>query len=158
MTNKIGGFEKVLSKLPDAEKARLTKEAEAYFRIAFDYQLEPRYNFSSISAVLHPNCYIGSEPNRTLTDAEKLELFNAFSKFVEDSVTMTYNQVEEKYGGHPPDKDDRKIDDGEECSAFHYQMAVDGLGKTARIHGHIKNGHFVVTRMDWSHRFHTKKH
>ena len=156
MTNKIGGFEKVLSNLSEAEKSKLTKLSEAYFKIVFDYQLEPRYNFSSINTVFHPDCYGNGKSDRTLVDTEKLELFSAFSKFVEDCVQLTYNQVEEKYGGHPPDSDDKKINKGGECSVFHYQMATNGLGKTARIHGYIKDGYFVVIRMDWSHSFHVK--
>lgn len=157
MTNKIAGFEKVREELRKVEKATLTKKVDADFKMAFNYLLEPRYGFLSLDRVFHPDCYLKNQPDRLLTDIEKLELFRAFGSFVENSVTMTYDQVDKKYGGHKPDKCDKKIDDGEEYSVFHYQLALEGLGKTARLHGYIKNGHFVVIRVDWSHSFHTKE-
>lgn len=154
MTNSIAGFEKVRKALREVEKTTLTRQVDADFKIAFNCFLEPRYGFLSLDTVSHPDCYLNNQPDRLLTNVEKLELFHAFGSFVENSVTMTYAQVEEKYGGHKPDKHDKKIDDGEEYSVFHYQLALDGIGKTARLHGYIKNGYFVVIRIDWNHRFH----
>lgn len=157
MTNKIAGFEKVHEELRKVSKTTLTKQVDVDFKMAFNCLLEPRYGFLSLDTVFHPDCYLDNQPERLLTDAEKLELFHAFGSFVENSVIMTYDQVEKKYGGHKPDKHDKKIDDGKEYSVFHYQLALDGIGKTARLHGYIKNGYFIVIRVDWSHSFHTKR-
>lgn len=131
----------------------LTKEIKKYFKILFSYKIEDEYKLSTINTVKHPDY------NRAFYAKEKAKLYKAFCNFIEDTTTMTYTEVERIYG-RKRDENDKAIDtefDNEEFPIDHYSLAKNGIGKKARIHGYLRDGVFVVRRIDWGHHFHEDK-
>ena len=133
-------------------KTLLTKQINERFKILFDYRIEENYKISTIDIIKHPY------KNRYLNKMEKANLYKDLCLFIEDATNLTYTEVEEKYG-RKRDKMDKAVDilfPEEEFSMSHYSLAQTGIGKTARIHGFLRNGIFVVKRIDWGHRYHQK--
>ena len=133
--------------------ALLTRASSSYFKILFDYRIEDNYKLSTIDSVI--NCKSGKKFSRN----EKLQLYRAFCGFIESTTNMTYTEVDECYG-RTRDQSDIATDiefGNEEFPIDHYQMAKNGIGKYARIHGYIRNQVFIVKRIDWAHRFHESK-
>ena len=134
-------------------QTRLTKEINKYFKILFDYKVEDDYKISTIDIVNHPN---GERP---FLSKEKTELRKALLDFIEDATSKTYTEVEAEYG-RKRDKNDKTIDtefNNEEFPIDHYSLSKSGLASRARIHGYIREGVFVVRRIDWGHNFHLTK-
>ena len=134
-------------------KALLTDQINECFKILFDYRIDEDYKISTIDTIKHPY------KNRPLDKLEKAKLYKDLCLFVEDATNMTYTEVEEKYG-RKRDKIDKAVDilsPEEEFSMNHYSLAKTGIGKKARIHGFLREGVFVVKRIDWGHRYHEKK-
>lgn len=138
----------------DKAKAQtlLTKEIKKYFKILFDYKIEDEYKLSTIDTIKHPDY------DRLFYTKEKVKLYKAFCEFIEKATNMTYTEVEKAYG-RKRDGNDKAIDtefDNEEFPIDHYSLANSGIGRKARIHGYLRDGVFVVRRIDWGHRFHEK--
>lgn len=135
-------------------KSLLTKEAAKYFKLLFDYGMEDDYKLSSINTLENPNRH------RPFTMKEKVILYSALCNFIEKATNMTYTQVEEVYG-RKRDENDKALDmlyANEEFPIDHYRLSNENnVGGIARIHGYMRNGVFVVRRVDWTHRFHKKK-
>ena len=146
-------------KLADLSKAlsseeihKLTELKRNEFKILFSNKIEPAYSICSIERVNHPSSIFWKAP-RTMKQKEKLEMFLALSSFIDECTQMTYSEVDAKYA-RETDKFDKKKDMDEEFPVTHYQLSGSGIGAQARIHGYIKDGYFVVVRMDWGHNFH----
>lgn len=134
-------------------KALLTKEIDKYFKIQFDFRIEDDYKLSTIDTVNFPNT------ERLFYEGEKNNLRKALLNFIEDATSKTYTDVENKYG-RKRDKNDKAIDtefDSEEFPIIHYSIAEKGICSLARIHGYIREGVFIVRRIDWGHNYHPKK-
>lgn len=144
---------KLTSKNKAKAQSLLTNEINKYFKLLFDYKIEDKYQLSTINIVKHP------EEDRCFTEEEKYELYKALCNFIEDATNMTYTDVETKYG-RKRDKNDIAIDteyNSEEFPIDHYSLSEDGIGNIARIHGYLRDGVFVVRRIDWGHHFHEKQ-
>lgn len=149
-------------KLADLSKAlsvedthKLTELKRNEFKILFSNKIETAYSFRSIESVNHPSSVFWKAP-RTMKQKEKLEMFLALAAFIDECTQMTYSEVDAKYA-RETDKFDKKKDMDEEFPVTHYQLSESGIGAQARIHGYIKDGYFVVVRMDWGHNFHKHK-
>ena len=134
-------------------KALLTKEIDSYFKILFDYKVEDGYKISTIDTVNHP------DGKRLFFTKEKTKLRKALLDFIEDTTSKTYTEVGAEYG-RKRDENDTAIDteyNNEEFPIDHYRLSKSGLAVRARIHGYIREGVFVVRRIDWGHNFHPAK-
>lgn len=134
-------------------QTRLTKEINKYFKILFDYKVEDDYKISTLDTVSHPN------GKRLFFPKEKTRLRKALLDFIEDATNKTYTEVGIEYG-RKRDENDTAIDtefNNEEFPIDHYSISKNGLASKARIHGYIREGVFVVRRIDWGHNFHPKK-
>lgn len=141
--------------LPTEEIHKLTEIKRNEFKILFSSQIEPVYNLLSIEKVNHPSSIFWKIP-RTMRQKEKLEMFLALAAFIDECTQMTYSEVDAKYA-RESDKFDKKKDMDKEFPITHYQLSETGIGAQARIHGYVKDGYFVVVRMDWGHNFHKPK-
>lgn len=133
-------------------KNLLTTEINKYFKILFDYKVEDDYKISTIDTVQHP------DRNRLFFSKEKAILRKALLDFIEDATNKTYTEIKSEYG-RERDKNDIAVDsefDNEEFPIDHYSLSQKGLASKARIHGYIREGVFVVRRIDWGHNFHKK--
>lgn len=141
--------------LPAEEIHKLTELKRNEFKILFSNKIEPAYSLCTIEKVNHPSSVFWKAP-RTMKQKEKLEMFLALAAFIDECTQMTYSEVDAKYA-RETDKFDKKRDMDEEFPVTHYQLSESGIGAQARIHGYIKDGYFVVVRMDWGHNFHKFK-
>lgn len=151
-TCKLADLSKTLSV---EEIHKLTEIRRNEFKILFSSQMEPAYTICSIEKVNHPSSAFWKTP-RIMKQKEKLEMFLALATFIDECTQMTYSEVDAKYA-RENDKFDKKKDMDGEFPVTHYQLSKSGLGSQARIHGYVKDGYFVVIRMDWGHNFHKLK-
>ena len=139
-----------ITKISDEAKGIMLTQANEIFECLFSFRIEPNYKISSIDNAHRPR-----REGQRFSTKEKRELFEALCRFLDETTDMTYTEVENKYG-RKPDATDTATDSqsGEEFPMEHYQLSEKGLGSIARIHGYIRNGVFVVKRLDWAHDFH----
>jgi len=78
-------------------------------------------------------------------DLQKREI-KAFNSFINKTVgnDLTVQEVNKQYGRKRDSND--KIDDHQ---VYHYSIS-----KKSRIHGYLKEGYFVICRIDPNHRVH----
>jgi hypothetical protein len=138
----------------NAEKARvsqLTNQHSEYFKVILSHQIENRYCFNSI------NRGKGSRISKGL----KVKLYNALSKFIDDSLKMTITEVENKYARSPDCHDATHDPESDtKVEVEHFALFSDGdtpvASDSIRLHGYFRTngGYFVVTRVDWFHDYH----
>lgn len=136
------------------QKVRLAADTSRYFSCLFGPDIDERFSFSSIH---DPICYSKKKDEfRTYNGGEKLDLFDALGKFLDKTAKMTYTAVESTYGRRRDEVD--VVYEGEEDDygfpADHFSLSESGIGATARLHGFMRDGVFVVSRIDWGHNFH----
>lgn len=131
----------------------LTANHSEYFKVLFSYQINKKYSFNSL---FHNN-------GKKLTNKQLLLIYKALGNFVDKTVGMTITDVEKIYG-RPAFKIDTCIDPdtNEQCPVQHLCLFDDPKGvrkfsDSVRLHGYFKpdGGYFVVTRLDWHHKFGT---
>lgn len=137
-----------------AEKARisrLTNQHSEYFKVILSHQIENRYCFGS----MHRGR--GSHLSR----GNKVKLYSALGKFLDDTVKMTITDVENKYARNP-DRHDATHDPESDMQVEveHFALYGEGdpsaAGDSIRLHGYFRTngGYFVITRVDWFHEYH----
>lgn len=119
-------------KLANTKKQRykkgglLTGQSKAQFKMSLERSLQSGFCFKELG---------------------KREV-KAFNSFIEKTVgnQLTVQQVNQKFGRTPDDND---VIDG--YNLYHYEVS-----KKFRIHGYLKEGYFVICRIDPNHKFHNK--
>lgn len=139
-------FPKDLKKLP------LSDDASRYFKCVFSRQIEEEYNLSSLDLVKDSD-------GKRLNKWQKNELRRILFDFLAICTRKTISEVNAEYGRSDDAGD--AVYDTEDETVFptkHYNLCpkgYSGYGNFARIHGHYnENADFVLTRVDWGHRYH----
>ena len=136
-------------------KIHLVKDTNKYFSCLFGPDIDDDFNFLSVHG---PICYSKKKDSfRVYNDGEKLALFDALGCFLDKTSKMTYTAVEKTYGRRRDELDIARNGIDEDDNGFpvdHYALAESGIGATARLHGFMRDGVFVVSRIDWGHTFH----
>lgn len=102
----------------------LTSSSNVKFKMSLERSLESGFGFNSL---------------------EKREI-KEFNNFINKTVgqNLTVQQVNERFG-RTPDRTD-SIDG---CDVYHYKIS-----KKSRIHCYLKDGYFVICRIDPNHKVH----
>lgn len=142
---------------------KLAEHVEAYFKCQFSHNIDDNYSASSIHVVANQD-----NNGRVLSASEKLDVLGDFCQFLDDATKMTITDVAKQYGRVTDALDKHNtIEDGTNARRqnIHFSLVpINGQAKCSkhrrlpRIHGYYSEGGvFIVTRLDWAHRFHQKK-
>lgn len=141
--------------IPKKAAMKLAENNRAYFRCQFDSNIQEGYNIMSLDNINHPDL------GRPFNEQEKQTLLRALCGFIDKAITLPITEVEKQYGRPYDDKMDftKDIDgDGEKVQIKHYAIGKGKLSKITRIHGFFNSQDvFVISRIDWNHRFHQKQ-
>lgn len=113
-----------LQNRPGPSKSVLTGKTEVPFKISLERSLDNNYCFKKLKS-------------------QELKVFNTF---IDKTVgkKLSFKEVDKLYLRHPDNHDEI---DGHQV--HHYSV-----GNPFRIHGYLKDGYFVLCRIDPSHRYH----
>ena len=124
------------------------------FKCLFSSEIEDEYNCSTIHDCIYAR---RGESPRNFNQGEKLELHRALCAFLDESSKMTYTDVMEKYSRRRDEKDMAWLDEDNGFPIDHLAIAESGIAKCVRLHGYMREGIFVIKRMDWARRFHKRE-
>jgi hypothetical protein len=133
--------------------SRLTNPPESYFKLVFSHQIEPQYDFASLSSC-----------NPALQPSEVMEVLKALGKFMDEATKMPITDVESTYKRSPYRSDAThdpvlNIDVRVEHFALYPSNTPSSSMRRhidrVRVHGYFRVDNFIVLRLDWQHSFST---
>ena len=133
---------------------QLTNEHSAHFKVIFSHQMESGYSFDDLHRY---------RQREHLSNNDVMKMLKAFGKFFDDSIRLTITEVEKKYK-RPSDPADGTYDPeaGDKVQVEHFclystEASPNRRSDSVRIHGYFRNngGYFVITRLDWFHKYHS---